>query len=354
MARRKGAWHNGPSARSWHQSDNQPGGERLYPREVVIEAIDRRRPPRVPVHYCNRDLDSSDTFTVSYAPAAGFEPSEPGQTEWGFVWHSLDGTMGQPHSWPLADWSAWQAFRAPDAYAPGRFDGLRERLTAESSRFTRFSLGITGFNVATFLRGFAAFLEDLYLAPERAAALLDAVFGFENGIIEQALRLPVDAVAFGDDWGTQQGLMVSPDLWGRVFKPRYAQQFSLVHQAGRKVWFHTCGDVIAIIPDLIEAGADVLELLQPDLFGVETLARRFGDSVCFCCSVDHQRRAVSGSCEEIRAYARRLQEAFRPHGGGFIAYVEDYASLGMSEANYQCIREAFHSLPPYTWENQAS
>jgi len=322
----------------------------VEPREVVIRAIERQQPPRVPIHYCNRDLDLSDTFTVTYGPTAGFVPSQPGLTEWGFVWHSLDGTMGQPHSWPLADWSARHDFKAPDAYAPGRFDGLRERLAGEQSRFRRFSLGITGFNVATFLRGFAPFLEDLYLAPERAAAVLDVVFAFENGIIEQALQLPVDAITFGDDWGTQQGLMIAPNLWRSVFKRRYAEQFSLVHQAGRRVWFHTCGNVLAIMPDLIEAGVDVLELLQPDLFGVELLAERFGDQVCFCCSVDHQRRAVSGSHEEISAYAHRLQEAFRPHGGGFIAYIEDYASLGMSEANYQCIREAFYGLPPYTWD----
>ncbi|MHB0876195.1 MAG: uroporphyrinogen decarboxylase family protein [Anaerolineae bacterium] len=322
----------------------------MDPRETVYRAIERRQPPRVPIHYCNRDFFSADTITVGYAPAAGFSPGERGATEWGYVWQSLDGTMGQPHSWPLADWSAWPAYRPPDPYAPGRFDAAAATLATNHDRFARLSIGISGFNVATFLRGFGSFLEDLYLAPERAEALLDTVFSFEEAIIEQALRLPVDAIAFGDDWGTQQGLMIAPDRWRATFKPRYAHQFATIHRAGRKVWFHTCGNVLAVIPDLIEAGVDVLELLQPDLFGVETLAREFGERVCFCCSVDHQRRAVSGSRDEIFAYASRLQQAFAAQGGGFIAYVEDYASLGMSEQNYQWIRQAFHGLPPYEWK----
>ena len=91
-------------------------------------------------------------------------------------------------------------------------------------------------------------------------------------------------------------------------------------------------------------GVDVLELLQPDIFGVERLASQYGGRVCFCCSVDHQRCAVSGTREEIFAYARRLNERLGCFNGGFIGYIEDYSSLGMSEQNDQWIREAFHGL----------
>ncbi len=318
-------------------------------REIVQRAIERRKPPRVPIHYCNRDFESSDTFSVGFAPAEGFVPSEPGMTEWGYVWQSLDGTMGQPHVWPLADWANLSSYRPPDPSAPGRFETAAKAIADNPGRFVRLSLGISGFNLATFLRGFGQFLEDLYLAPDWAGAVLDMVFGFEEGLIRQAMRLPVDAIAFGDDWGTQKGLMISPSLWREVFRPRYARQFALVHEAGGKVWFHSCGNLEAILPDLIEIGVDVLELLQPDIFGIQSLARQFGGRVCFCCSVDHQRRAVSGTREEIFAYARELQEALGYPNGGFIGYVEDYASLGMSEQNYQWIREAFHGLPPYRW-----
>ncbi len=316
----------------------------LSSREVVLRAIERRRPPRIPVHYCNRDYESSDTLNLGFAPAADFVASEPGMTEWGYAWLSLDETMGQPRNHPLGAWANVEHYVPPNAYAPGRFDALANKLAQSPDRFAKFGVGISGFNQATFLRGMDRFLMDLYEAPERAAHVLDLVFEFENGIIEQAVQLPIDCVAFGDDWGTQRGLMIRPALWREVFAPRYAEQFNMIHAAGKKVWFHTCGDVSAVLGDLIDLGVDVLELLQPDIYGVDWLANAFGGRVCFCCSIDHQRRAVSGTREEIFAYARYLADTLGAYDGGFIAYIEDYHSLGMSEQTYQWIREAFHSL----------
>ncbi len=316
----------------------------MEPKEIVLRAIERRNPPRTPIHYCNRDFEYSDTLNVGLAPRAGFVPSMPGMTEWGYAWKTLDGTMGQPDIRPLADPAALSTYQPPDPYAPGRFDGRDAAIAQHPERFVKFGLGITGFNIATFLRGFGELLMDFYLEPQQAERIVDLVFDYEMGLIEQAVQHPIDAVTFGDDWGTQKGLMVQPELWRRVFKPRYAAQFARVHRGGKKVWFHTCGDVWAILPDLIEVGVDVLELLQPDIFGVERLAKTFGGQVCFCCSIDHQRRAISGTRDEIFAYARLLRDMLGPFNGGYIAYIEDYASLGMSEQNYQWIRQAFHSL----------
>lgn len=316
----------------------------MTPREIVLRAIEFRDPPRVPVNYCNRDLDASDTRGFGYGPAAGFVPPETEMTEWGYVWHRLDDTMGQTHTHPLVDDDSLTGYVSPDPKAPGRFDGLPEALAACPDQFRKFSLGITGFNQATFLRGFEHLLMDLHLEPARAERIIDLVFDFELAIIERGAALPCEAVAFGDDWGTQQGLMIDPAHWRAVFKPRYAAQFARVHAQEKKVWFHTCGNVAAVLGDLIDIGVDVLELLQPDIYGVEWLAREFGGTVCFCCAVDHQRRAITDTRDEIFAYAQRLRDQLGAFHGGFIGYVEDYASLGMDEAHYQWIREAFHCL----------
>jgi len=313
-------------------------------KQIVYAAIERKGPPRLPINYCNRDFECSDTIGVGFGAARDFVPSEPGATEWGYAWEALDKTMGQPRSHPLADWDSVAGYVPPDPKAPGRFDALNDQIAPWRDRFIKFGVGISGFNQATFLRGFENLLMDLYTDRGRAERVLDIVFDFENGLIDQAVQYPIDAVAFGDDWGTQKGLMIAPELWRDVFRARYAEQFARVRGAGKKVWFHTCGDVYSIIGDLIDAGVDVIELLQPDLLGVERLACDFGGKVCFCCSVDHQRRAISGTRDEIFAYARFLRDMLGAFNGGFIAYIEDYACLGMSERNYQWIREAFHAL----------
>jgi len=316
----------------------------MTPKENVLRAIARKGPERLPITYCNRDLERSDVISVGYGAAADFAPARPGMTEWGYSWERLDDTMGQPGERPLADWDRVAGYRAPDPWAAGRLEHVAEALAGKEDRFRRFSLGITGFNQATFLRGYEELLVDLQEAPERVERVLDLVFGFENGMIERVAALPVEAVGFADDWGTQRGLMIRPALWREVFRPRYAEQFARVHAAGKKVWFHTCGDVWEIIPDLVEIGVDVLELLQPEIFGVERLAERWGGKVCFCCAVDHQRVAIGGSREQILAYARRLRDRLGGEGGGFIGYIEDYACLGMDEQHYQWVREAFHRL----------
>jgi uroporphyrinogen decarboxylase len=310
-------------------------------KEIVRRAIDFRYPPRIPLLYCNRDFEESDVLGGGAAGDPRFVPSQPGMTEWGYAWQSLDQTMGQPHVRPLEDWANIESYVPPDAYAPGRMDHLPAWIEASSYKYLVFGVGISGFNCATFLRGFEEFLMDLRLYPDRAARVLDLVFGFENALIDQLAGLPLDCVKFGDDWGTQGGLIIHPDLWRQVFKPRYAEQFARIHDQGKKVWLHTCGNVWDVIGDWIEIGLDVIELLQPDVFGIERLAAEFGGKVCFCCSVDHQRLAVEGSREEIFAYVARLRDNLGAFHGGFIGYIEDYRSLGMSEQNYQWIREAF-------------
>lgn len=323
----------------------------MISRELVLQALERSRPWRVPICYCNRDFGDGDAFIVPYGEAADFVETEPGLTEWGYVWRKIDATMGQPIKEPLANWDNLASYTPPDAGAPGRFDHLAATKAHYPDKFMALDMGITGSNTAMFLRGFESFIMDLSLDRERAERVLDIVFAYENSLIQRLAGGPVDGLRFCDDWGTQRGTIISPALWQEVFFPRYKAQFDMVHRCGMKVWFHTCGHVFDIIGGLIEAGVDTLELLQPDVMGVERLGAAYGGKVCFACSVDHQRRAISGTRQEIRAYTRLLQAKLGGANGAFIGFIEDYSSLGMSEQNYQWICEAFHSLPPYEWNS---
>jgi hypothetical protein len=110
------------------------------------------------------------------------------------------------------------------------------------------------------------------------------------------------------------------------------------------VYFHCCGYIYDIIPDLIEIGVDILNLNQPELLGIENLARNFGGKVCFNCPVDHQTVAIHGSDAEIRAYVERLYRQLGCFAGGYIGYIEEYSSVGMSRANFESIVDAFENL----------
>ncbi|MBQ3141001.1 MAG: hypothetical protein IJC25_03455 [Clostridia bacterium] len=314
-------------------------------KQRVMAALEFTSPDKIPIWYLNRDTERSDVVGSGFSAPPDFVPAEPGVDEWGCRWDKLDRTMGQPKTHPLADgWHLLDGYAFPNAHVDGRFTALEKDLRSKPDRFVSAGLGITGFNTVTFLRGFENTLEDLYDEPEKLFYLTDRVMEFETGLIEEYGRRGADAVMFGDDWGTQRALMISPEMFRRDWLPRYKKQFDTAKKFGMKVFFHSCGYVWDIIGPLIDIGVDLINLNQPDIFGIDNLAREFGGKTAFLCPVDHQTVALRGTREEIFEYAKHLIDALGRFNGGFVANIEDYPSMGMSEYNYQTICEAFESL----------
>ena len=104
---------------------------------------------------------------------------------------------------------------------------------------------------------------DFLLEKEKACYLLDKIVEFENDLVKFAAEQDFHGVYFADDWGTQKDLIISPELWRELFKPRYKKQFDLIHELGMQAWFHCCGNITAIIPDFHEIGLDVINIPQP-------------------------------------------------------------------------------------------
>ena len=255
--------------------------------------------------------------------------------------------MGQPAAPLLPDWSALGRLAVPDPRAPGRFAHVPELMRRNGERWYLASLVLSGFTVMSALRGFPELLADLAEERPEAAALADRVFGFEEELIRLLPAHGFQGVGFYDDWGTQQGLIVSPALWQRFFLPRYRRQFALAHAAGLEVYFHSCGQIRPILSDLIDAGVDLLNLSQPNLYDLAQLGRDFGGKVCFVCPVSYQTTSITGTPEEIRRDVAALVEHLGSHNGGLIGYVEEYGSIGLSEENYQACGRAFRELGRY-------
>ena len=313
----------------------------MNPKEIVKRAVEMKGPSRIPILYFNKYRERSDLLTVGYKPAKDFVPKTDKQSEWGFSWERLDDTMGQPIDPPITSWDRLETFQVPDPDAPGRFDHIQAFIDQNKDRYLMGSVGISGFNFVTFLRGFENVMEDFYFERKYIEKLIDIVFSFEKRIIEHYSRFELDAIAFGDDWGTQNSLMINPSMWREIFKPRYKELFDFIRRKGMHIYFHSCGYIKDIIPDFIELGVNILNLNQPDLFGIERLSQDFGGQVCFCCPVDHQTVAINGTKHEIYDYVKRLVEYLGRFNGGYIGYIEEYHSIGMSDENYQIIIEAF-------------
>jgi uroporphyrinogen decarboxylase len=320
-------------------------------RDEVFRAIHFQKPAYVPVYFFNRDQDQSDI--VAYEVQHHFLGPEKDRSEWGFEWERMDETMGQPRTNLIDDPADLETLVLPDPDVPERFQGVDEFNRLYADRFRLASLALSGFTTMSFLRGFNNLMIDLVDRPDFVAALADAIFGFEENLINRLPAQQFDAVGFFDDWGTQNGMIISPAAWRRIFKPRYARQFSLAHSLGLKVYFHCCGYYPQIIPDFIDIGVDMLNISQPNLYHIPDLGREFGGKVCFVCPVSYQTTSITGTRTEIFHDVQVLIDSLGAFDGGLVGYVEEYHSMGMSANNYQACVDAFRHLGVYHRAEQA-
>ncbi|HUX98059.1 MAG TPA: uroporphyrinogen decarboxylase family protein [Candidatus Deferrimicrobium sp.] len=158
-------------------------------------------------------------------------------------------------------------------------------------------------------------LTNLIVLPEMFEAVIRRITEFyleANEIFYEATKGKLDAVLIGNDFGGQQGLMISPR---HLRKYVFPTQKLLINQAksyGLKVIFHSCGSIYEIIPDLIMMGVDAIHPIQSlaQRMDPDRLKTEFGDKVSFCGGVDVQQLMVSGSPLDIQKAVHKLKEIF--------------------------------------------
>ncbi len=309
--------------------------------QVVRDAINFNHPERVPVGFFNRDHWAGDILLY------GLWYGDGDRNEWGYRFVRLDdGTMGQAGDPVIGDWSMLRDYNWPTLRREERLAGVDEFKARAGERYLLGALGLSGFTLYTFLRGFETTMLDLALRPPECNLLLDRIFDHETRLIELAAHAGLHGVHFSDDWGTQDGLIISPQQWRAVFKERYRAQFARAHELGLHIWFHSCGNIEAILGDFHEVGVDVMNISQPNAVDIEGAGEKLRGRQCFLIPISYQTVGIKGTPKEIHAEARRLYRALGTPEGGFVGYVEEYACMGQSEENYKACGEAFRALSP--------
>jgi len=219
-------------------------------------------------------------------------------------------------------------FAWPDPCDPARFAGLKEaalRLKCEEQRAVvvgSMSAGVM--EVFSWLRGFKNYFLDFAGNEKLAAKLLDRVLEMHIAYWDKLFEIVgdnVDVVHTADDFAGQDGLLISPRTYRKLCKPRHKELFDFIHQRSHaKVFFHSCGSVRAAIPDLIEAGVDILNPVQVSAAGMDSaeLKREFGRDLTFWGGgVDTQRVLGLGTPQQVREEVKRRVTDLMP-GGGFV------------------------------------
>jgi uroporphyrinogen decarboxylase len=186
------------------------------------------------------------------------------------------------------------------------------------------------------LMGMEEALAKLLTEPAVFEAALEAVFERTLAYCERLLDACGDALpilCLGDDFATQRGLLMAPQQWRRFLKPRFGRLFAAGKQRGKAVWFHSCGDVTAILPDLIDIGVDVWETVQLHTLPMApaTLKREFGRHLTFFGGVNTQRLPFATPAE-VRAEVRACIEVLG-EGGGYICGPDHHIKPDVPPAN---------------------
>ena len=214
------------------------------------------------------------------------------------------------------------AFPFPDPLAAGRFDDAEAIIKKfKNDYFVIGDLELTMFEMSWHMVGMEKFLMDLAMGEAYTTALLDRVKAFSIGVGKRLVELGVDGIWTGDDFGAQNGMMISPKLWRKVFKPRMAEVFQELKASNPDVMvmYHCDGAIAPILDDLVEIGLDVFNPVQPNVPGhePEALKARLGDKLSFWGAIDQQYLLPRGTAEEIEAdVAAKIAALGR--GGGYM------------------------------------
>lgn len=250
---------------------------------------------------------------------------EPGRRTdcWGTVWENVSrGQDSHPASFPLDDWSAWETYSPPDPQKDdlfGPYDWGAARMQAQQARENgRLAVGVLphGFMYMRlfYLRSFENLMVDFALQEPRLWQIIEMVEAYNTAAIRQHLDLGAELMVFGDDLGLQRSLPVSPAMWRKYLKPSYERMFSLCRQAGALVFLHSDGHILEIIPDLIEAGVNLLnpQFRANGLAGLVETAR---GKVAIELDLDRQMFPFAAPAQ-IEAHIHEAVEAlYLPEGG---------------------------------------
>lgn len=179
-------------------------------------------------------------------------------------------------------------------------------------------IGTTLFERAWSLRGFQNIFMDFLLEEKFVHDILTKIVDHHMKILNTALEFDFDGVYFGDDYGQQKGMMMSPDVWRKFIKPQLKRMFDLAKSKGKTICLHSCGDIALVLPDLIDIGLDVYQTVQPEIYDLENLKKEYGNDLAFYGGISTQRDLPFKKPNEIKDIIKSTMEILGKHGG-FIA-----------------------------------
>jgi uroporphyrinogen decarboxylase len=196
------------------------------------------------------------------------------------------------HRFPSADWYD--------------YSNVREKC----GKLSGFPLVIEGAGTPDFINGIARYrgvqkvMYDIALGDPVFLGLVERRYDFLFEKTERTLKAAeglVDIVGMGEDLGNQNGLLISPDSYDRLFREKHQAFIDLAHKYGAVAMMHCCGSCRKLIPAFIEMGLDILEVVQVDAAGMDIteLHDEYYGKIVFCGSISVQHTLPWGTVDDV-------------------------------------------------------
>ena len=299
-------------------------------REVIKSVLDGHIPPYVPwsfkytlepkemlmKHYRTDDLDNVlNNHLLMLGDEIGFFDylgNNCYRDVFGAVWdRSIDKDIGNIKGALITEPSL-RNYQFPDPTDKRYFVDVEPSIKRKPDMFRVYEIGFSLYERAWTLRGMETLLMDFLVHPEFAHELMEAIADWNIAQIKEALKYDIDAVLFGDDWGQQHGLIMGYKTWKEFIYPQLKRMFSVVRDAGKYVFIHSCGDVDELFDDLIDIGLNCFNPFQPEVMDVHELMTRYRGKLTFFGGLSIQKTLPYGSVEDVINESEKLLK----HGSG--------------------------------------
>jgi len=238
-----------------------------------------------------------------------------------------------PVGFPLKDLNDIISFDFPDPDDPELFAEVEKQIADTDRENNLIMLSNPGclFTRAWLLRGMENFLVDMLAEPDKAGELFDIIFKYQKTIVERELKFKPDIVYFGDDAGTTKALMIDPQLWRKMIKPRLAELVGMCRESGCFVMFHCCG----CIQDIIEIGVNILNPVQASANDLSFLKEMSRNKLTLYGGIDSD-IIMRGTPDEVGTLTEKTTKILG-ESGGYIAFSDQ--SLPFPKKNIETVRE---------------
>lgn len=246
----------------------------------------------------------------------------------------------------IDDWGELDQFIAemPSPEAEKPFNEVRGLSRSNPDTYCLVAFGHYSNQKLSSIRGIHNLLLDFYDHKEELKRILNAFLEYYEVLARRMAEAGAHGITGGDDFGHQKALFMPPDIFREIYKPFHAQLGDILHSNGLDYWQHSCGNIVEIMPDLIECGIDVLHPIQVGTMDDKAVVDAFSGQITFHVGMDVQHLIPFGTPDEVRKGIRERAELFYRKEGGVIFGTGNVVCEGTPIENVQAYIEELASF----------